>query len=104
MATDQYHEPVEELSPEIRTFIRMCISAREELEAIDWYTQRIFVEKDEESKKIISNARKEEMKHFSMNLEKIFRMNEQFRNIAKAILFQPGDVVENGEKAEDEND
>ena len=103
MATNQYHEPVEELTPEIRTLTRLILSAMEELEAIDWYGQRISVEKDQEVVNILKNSQKEEMKHFSMVLEKIFRVKPLFKNIAKEILFVDGDIVENGEKAEDMN-
>ena len=46
MGFDQYHEPPEELSDEIRTFARMMASLIEEAEAINWYEQRISVEKD----------------------------------------------------------
>jgi len=35
MGFDQYHEPPEELSPEIRTFARMMQGLIEEAEAID---------------------------------------------------------------------
>ena len=104
MATTQYHEPVEELSPQIRTFTRLILSAMEELEAIDWYGQRMHVEKDAEVLAILKNAQKEEMKHFSMFLEKMFRENHLFKEIAEAILFKDGNIVENGEKAEEDND
>jgi len=101
MATNQYHEPVEELSPELRRMTRLLLSCQEELEAIDWYGQRMHVEKDAEFLPILRNAQKEEMKHFSMFLEKIFRENKLFKSIAKEILFKDGDIVENGEKAEE---
>ena len=47
MPTDQYHEPPGELSPEIRSFVRMITSLQEECEAIGWYEQRISLEQDE---------------------------------------------------------
>jgi hypothetical protein len=43
MGFDQYHEPPEELKPEVRTFARMIKSMIEEAEAIYWYEQRISV-------------------------------------------------------------
>ena len=46
MGFDQYHEPPNELSEETRTFARMIVSLIEEAEAINWYEQRIAVEKD----------------------------------------------------------
>jgi hypothetical protein len=45
MPFDQYHEPPEELSQETRTLARMMASLIEEVEAINWYEQRISVEK-----------------------------------------------------------
>src|SRR5262249_13159206 len=46
MGFDQYHEPPEELSAEVRTFARLCASLTEEAEAIGWYEQRLSVEQD----------------------------------------------------------
>ena len=102
MGFDQYHEPAEELSQEVRTFARMIKSLIEEAEAIDWYEQRISLEKDAEAKKIMENTQKEEFIHFSMDLEFLLRKKKVWRTIMKNILFKPGDIVENGEKAEEE--
>src|SRR5258707_370861 len=41
MPTDQYHEPPNELSDEVRTFARLCTSLTEEAEAIGWDQQRL---------------------------------------------------------------
>lgn len=46
MPTEQYHEPANELSEQVRTFARMITSLIEEAEAIGWYEQRISLEKD----------------------------------------------------------
>ncbi|WP_299290353.1 hypothetical protein [uncultured Mucilaginibacter sp.] len=56
-----------------RTFARMIASLGEEAEAINWYEQRISVEKDESAKAIMQNAQKEEFKHFEMDLEFLLR-------------------------------
>ena len=101
MPTDQYHEPPEELSQEVRTFARMCASLAEEAEAIGWYEQRIAVEKDEEAKAILEDSLGEEYKHFSMELEFLMRRKPKWQKTAKGILFQSGDIVENGEAAEE---
>jgi hypothetical protein len=58
-----------ELSDETRTFARMIVSLGEEAEAINWYEQRISVEKDKQAKAIMQNAQHEEFKHFGMDLE-----------------------------------
>jgi hypothetical protein len=68
MSFDQYHEPVNELSAETRTFARMIVSLTEEAEAINWYEQRISVETDKDAKAIMQNAQQEEFKHFGMDL------------------------------------
>lgn len=104
MATEQYHEPASELSQEIRTFARMLQSLVEEAEAIGWYEQRMSLEKDKQAKAIMENAQKEEFKHFSMDLEFLLRKKETWREIAQKVLFQKGDIVDLGEKAEEAAD
>jgi hypothetical protein len=101
MAFDQYHEPANELSDETRTFARMIVSLGEEAEAINWYEQRISVEKDKQAKAIMQNAQHEEFKHFGMDLEFLLRKKPVWRETLKAILFQEGDIVELGEKGEE---
>jgi uncharacterized protein len=101
MPTEQYHEPPEELSAEIRTDARIITSLIEEAEAIGWYEQRISLEPDEAAKAIMQNAQQEEFKHFGMNLEFLLRKMPIFREILHTILFQEGDIVELGELAED---
>jgi uncharacterized protein len=101
MGFDQYHEPPEELSAQTRTFARLCASLTEEAEAIGWYDQRLAVEPDEEAKAIMRDALGEEFKHFSMDLEFLLRRTPLWREIAKGILFQEGDIVEHGEESEE---
>ncbi len=100
MGFDQYHEPPEELSQEMRTFARMITSLIEEAEAIGWYEQRISLEKDSEAVAIMQNAQKEEFKHFGMDLEFLLRRRPVWRNELQQILFTTGNIVEAGEKAE----
>jgi hypothetical protein len=101
MPFDQYHEPPGELPEATRTFARMIASVIEEAEAIGWYEQRMAVEKDKEAIAIMANAQGEEFKHFGMDLEFLLRRTPKWRKALQAILFQDGDIVENGEKAED---
>ena len=101
MPTEQYHEPPDELSQSTRTYARMITSLIEEAEAIGWYTQRISLEKDAEAKAIMENARKEEYKHFGMDLEFLLRRTPAWRKELKTILFSKGDIVARGERAED---
>lgn len=101
MGFDQYHEPAAELSAQTRTFARMCANLTEEAEAISWYAQRRSVEPDEDSRAIMADALGEEYKHFSMDLEFLLRSTPQWQQIARGILFQDGDIVANGESAEE---
>jgi uncharacterized protein len=98
---DQYHEPPEELSAETRTFARMIQSLIEEAEAIDWYEQRLDVERDAQARAIMENAQEEEFKHFAMDLEFLLRRKEKWRIACWGVLFREGDIVELGEQAED---
>jgi len=90
MATEQYHEPAAELKDETRTFARMITSLIEEAEAINWYEQRISVEKDKDAKAIMENAQQEEFKHFGMDLEFLLRKKDKWRVTLQSILFQKG--------------
>jgi hypothetical protein len=100
MGFDQYHEPPEELSPQTRTFARLCASLTEEAEAIGWYEQRLAVETDAEAKAIMTDAQGEEFKHFAMDLEFLLRRSPRWRQICEGVLFKDGDIVEHGEAAE----
>jgi hypothetical protein len=100
MGFDQYHEPPEELPAETRTFARLCASLEEESQAIGWYQQRLAVEPDDEARAIMEDAQGEEFKHFAMDLEALLRRTPRWRATAEGILFQAGDIVENGEAAE----
>src|SRR3954466_13230168 len=100
MAFDQYHEPPHELPKKTRTFARMILSLIEEAQAIDWYEQRIAVETDKAAKAIMANAQQEEFKHFGMDLEFLLRQKPKWRKVLQGILFQKGDIVDLGEKAE----
>lgn len=100
MGFDQYHEPASELSDETRTFARMIAGVIEEAEAINWYEQRISVEKDQDAIAIMEDAQGEEFKHFGMDLEFLLRKKPKWQAILKGILFQSGDIVALGEASE----
>ena len=100
MATNQYHEPANELSAHTRTFARMITGLTEEAEAIGWYEQRMSVETDAQAKAIMANAQHEEMKHFGMDLEFLLRQKPEWKTMLSGILFKAGDIVKLGENAE----
>src|SRR5947209_3523360 len=104
MGFEQYHEPADELPQNTRTFARMIVSLSEEAEAINWYEQRIALEKDKTARSIMQNAQKEEMKHFSMDLEWLLRTKPRWREIAQGVLFTKGNIVKEGDEAEEKAD
>ena len=57
MANEGYHEPSEELTDDTRDMHRAIVSLMEELEAVDWYNQRVDACKDEELKAILAHNR-----------------------------------------------
>lgn len=101
MGTEQYHEPPQELPSHVRTFARLCTSLIEEAEAIGWYAQRLALESDGQAAAVMRDAQNEEFKHFSMDLELLLRRTPVWREVAERVLFQPGDIVEHGEEAEE---
>ncbi len=104
MGFEQYHEPASELSQEVRTFARIITSLTEEAEAISWYEQRISVEQNDQAKQIMLNSQTEEMKHFAMDLEFLIRQKPRWKTTLQDVLFKEGDIVQSGEKAEEEAD
>ena len=102
MPTDQYHEPPEDLTDDVRTFARVIASLQEEAEAIGWYEQRISIETNEEARRLMEHSQREEFLHFSMDLEFLARRKEKWRIALRKILFTEGDIVEVAERAEDE--
>lgn len=87
MASEGYHEPYELLTDKTRDEHRAYLTIMEELEAVDWYNQRIDVCKDDALKKILIHNRDEEMEHAAMTLEWIRRNNERFAEQLKTYLF-----------------
>ena len=87
MANEGYHEPINELTNETRDMHRAVTSLMEELEAVDWYNQRVDACKDEELKAILAHNRDEEKEHAAMEQTMVvngiiklfqFRLRRQF--------------------------
>ena len=87
MANEGYHEPINELSNETRDMHRAIISLMEELEAVDWYNQRVDACKDPELHGILKHNRDEEKEHASMLLEWIRRRDPMFDKELRDYLF-----------------
>ena len=102
MASEGYHEPLDALSEQTRNLHRGLISLIEELEAIDWYQQRLEACSDEALKAILLHNRNEEIEHATMTLEWIRRQDSHFDAQLRRYLFTAGSIVqeETGEGAE----
>jgi len=87
MANEGYHEPIEELTDETRDMHRAITSLMEELEAVDWYNQRVDACKDTELKAILEHNRDEEKEHAAMVLEWIRRKDSVMDKELKDYLF-----------------
>lgn len=87
MANEGYHEPVEDLSDEARDLHRAIVSLMEELEAVDWYNQRMSATGDDELRAVLQHNRDEEMEHAAMLLELIRRRLPEFDKELRDWLF-----------------
>jgi len=87
MTGDSYQEPVHDLSDETRDMHRAIVSLREELEAVDFYNQRVNACKNPELRAILAHNRDEEKEHAAMILEWIRRQDPHFDHELKDYLF-----------------
>lgn len=92
MSNEGYHEPYEELSDETKDMHRAIVSLMEELEAVDWYNQRIDCCKDNDLKHILRHNRDEEKEHAAMVLEWIRRRDPKFDQQLKDYLFTEDEI------------
>jgi hypothetical protein len=65
----------------------------EELEAIDWYGQRVDAAGDAELRAILAHNREEEQEHAAMVLEWIRRHDAGFDRHLRSYLFTDGSIV-----------
>jgi hypothetical protein len=93
MASEGYHEPIAELSDETRDMHRAIISLMEELEAVDWYNQRVDACKDPELAAILAHNRDEEKEHASMVLEWIRRHDPKLDGELRDYLFSEKEIA-----------
>ena len=100
MSSVGYHEPIEEMSDETRDMHRAIVSLMEELEAADWYNQRVDACKDPELRAILRHNRDEEKEHAAMVLEWIRRRDPCFDKFLHRYLFTSGPIEEIEERQE----
>ena len=100
MASEGFHEPIEKLSPETLDRHRAIVSIMEELEAVDWYDQRVKATKDPELAAILAHNRDEEKEHAAMTLEWLRRRDPKLDEHLRTYLFTEGDLLEIEDEAE----
>jgi uncharacterized protein len=93
------HEDAKALKPETIERHRATASLGEELEAIDWYDQRVDATQDDELKKILAHNRDEEKEHAAMTLEWLRRHDPKFDSVLRTYLFTEGSIVGREESA-----
>src|ERR1044071_6118691 len=88
-----WHAPYEILKSEMRDMAGAFHSLMEELEAIDWYGQRMDVTDDDDLRRTLEHNRDEEKEHAAMVLEWIRRHDPKFDEVLRTYLFTTGDVL-----------
>jgi uncharacterized protein len=88
-----YHEPAEELSQQARNFSRALQSLKEEVEAIDWYHQRMETTDDQDLADLLAHNRDEEIEHACMTLEWLRRNMPGWDGELKKYLFKEGSIT-----------
>ncbi len=89
-----FHEAEEKLLPETMDSHRALVSLMEELEAIDWYHQRVDASSDGELREILVHNRDDEKEHASMLLEWIRRRDPAFDSELRRYLFTSSPIAE----------
>jgi len=87
------HEAEEKLRAETIDKHRALTSMMEELEAVDWYDQRVDAATDPELKEILAHNRDEEKEHFVMTLEWYRRRDPKMSEELQNRLFATGSIV-----------
>jgi uncharacterized protein len=88
------HESEAVLKPETIDRHRAVVSIMEELEAVDWYDQRLDAAGDSELKKILAHNRDEEKEHAAMMLEWLRRHDPKLDEHLRTYLFTDRSVLE----------
>ena len=88
------HEEAGRLKAETVERHRAIASLMEELEAVDWYDQRVDATEDDELRAILAHNRDEEKEHAMMVLEWLRRRDATLDGHMRTYLFTEGDVTE----------
>jgi uncharacterized protein len=95
-----FHEPIEWLTQASIERHRAIVSLMEELEAVDWYDQRLEATCNSELKEILRHNRDEEKEHAAMTLEWLRRHDPALDEHLRTYLFTRKSVLEIEEEAE----
>lgn len=96
----EYHEQWDALPGETKDQHRALASFKEELEAVDWYNQRLAVTEDEELRAILEHNRDEEIEHAVMVLEWLRRNGGKWDEELRTYLFTDQPITQVEESAE----
>lgn len=98
------HEAREDIAPATMDRHRGIVSLMEELEAMDWYDQRIDATGDDELKDVLAHNRDEETEHAAMSLEWLRRHDPALDRHLRQYLFTEGSItaIEDAEEGGDE--
>jgi ferritin-like protein len=96
--SEGFHESTEVLKRETLERHRAIVSLMEELEAIDWYDQRVDAASDDELRAILAHNRDEEKEHAAMLLEWLRRHDPGFATRLRSYLFIDKPVLEREEE------
>src|SRR5690625_3749997 len=92
-ASTSFHEPVQLLTQETMEMRRGIVTLMEELEAINWYAQRIDAARDPQLKALLAHNRDEEKEHAMMALEWLRRRDPALDEQMRTYLFTDIDIV-----------
>ncbi|MGO9333941.1 MAG: encapsulin-associated ferritin-like protein [Acidimicrobiales bacterium] len=81
------HEPEDRISPETADRHRAIVSLEEELQAIDWYDQRVDATGDASLAAVLAHNRDEEKEHAAMLLEWLRRHDVVLDRNLRTYLF-----------------
>jgi ferritin-like protein len=89
-----FHEDPEVLKTETKDRHRAIVSLMEELEAVDWYDQRVDAATDDELRAVLAHNRDEEKEHAVMTLEWLRRRDAGWAEQLKNYLFTDKPILE----------
>ena len=88
------HEPAESMTAEVIDRHRAIVSLHEELEAIDWYDQRVAATDDASLAAVLAHNRDEEKEHAAMTLEWLRRRDDVLDGHLRTYLFTEAPITE----------